>query len=117
MSERIPPGISRVPEALLDDLRTRLHQTRWPAAVEGQGWSRGVDLDYLRQLVDYWRSGFDWRVQESALGRFTRSTSAQRIQTHLLLSCYTAGLTRSCATPRCCLCWTVSIVSCLLFQA
>ena len=71
MSERIPPGISRVPEALLDDLRTRLHNTRWSAAVEGQGWAWGVDLDYLRQLVDYWRSGFDWRVQESALGRFT----------------------------------------------
>jgi pimeloyl-ACP methyl ester carboxylesterase len=30
-----------------------------------------VDLDYLRQLVDYWRTGFDWRAQESALSRFT----------------------------------------------
>ena len=71
MSEGIVPGILPVPDAVLDDLRARLHDTRWPAAVAGRGWARGVDLDYLRQLVDYWRADFDWRAQESALSRFT----------------------------------------------
>jgi pimeloyl-ACP methyl ester carboxylesterase len=71
MSEGITPGILPVPEVVLDDLRARLRNTRWPAVVEGQGWARGVDLDYLRQLVDYWQTGFDWRAQESALSRFT----------------------------------------------
>jgi pimeloyl-ACP methyl ester carboxylesterase len=60
-----------VPDAVLDDLRTRLQNTRWPSVVEGQGWARGTDLDYLSQLVHYWRTGFDWRAQEAALGRFT----------------------------------------------
>jgi pimeloyl-ACP methyl ester carboxylesterase len=58
-------------DAALDDLRTRLQNTRWPSVVEGQGWQRGSDLDYLRQLVDYWRTDFDWRAQEAALSRFT----------------------------------------------
>src|SRR5512133_3571219 len=71
MSEGVLPGFLPVPNAVLDDLRMRLHNTRWSGAVEGQGWARGVDLDYLRRLVDYWRSGFDWRAQESVLGRFT----------------------------------------------
>ena len=71
MSEGILPGLLPVPDAVLDDLRTRLHNIRWSTAVEGQGWARGVDLDYLRQLVDYWRTGFDWHAQESALSRFT----------------------------------------------
>jgi epoxide hydrolase len=30
-----------VPEAQLQDLRERLGRTRWPAEVEGVGWSRG----------------------------------------------------------------------------
>ena len=60
-----------VPDAVLDDLRTRLQNTRWPSVVEGQRWARGTDLDYLSQLVDYWRTGFDWPAQEAALGRFT----------------------------------------------
>ena len=63
--------IFAVPDAVLDDLRARLQNTRWPSVVAGQGWSRGTDLDYLRQLADYWRTGFDWRAQEAALSRFT----------------------------------------------
>jgi pimeloyl-ACP methyl ester carboxylesterase len=60
-----------VPDALLDDLRARLQNTRWPSVVAAQGWARGTDLDYLRPLVEYWRTGFDWRVQESDFSRFT----------------------------------------------
>jgi pimeloyl-ACP methyl ester carboxylesterase len=60
-----------VPDAVLDDLRSRLQNTRWPSAVEGQGWARGTDLDYLSELVDYWLNGFDWRAQEAALRRFS----------------------------------------------
>jgi pimeloyl-ACP methyl ester carboxylesterase len=60
-----------VPGAVLDDLRGRLQITRWPSVVEGQGWARGTDLDYLSELVDYWRTNFDWRAQEAALSRFT----------------------------------------------
>jgi pimeloyl-ACP methyl ester carboxylesterase len=67
MSDPIFP----VPDAVLEDLRERLQNTRWPSVVEGQGWARGTDLDYLRELVEYWRSGFDWREQEAALSRFT----------------------------------------------
>jgi microsomal epoxide hydrolase len=67
MSDPIFP----VPDAVLEDLRERLQNTRWPSVVEGQGWARGTDLDYLRELVEYWRTGFDWREQEAVLGRFT----------------------------------------------
>ena len=60
-----------VSDGVLDDLRVRLQNTRWPSAVAGQGWARGTDPDYLSKLVDYWQTGFDWRAQEVALGRFT----------------------------------------------
>jgi pimeloyl-ACP methyl ester carboxylesterase len=63
--------IFAVPDAALDDLRLRLQNTRWPSVVAGSGWERGANLDYLRELVDYWRTSFDWRAQESALSRLT----------------------------------------------
>ena len=65
-----------VPDAVLDDLRGRLQNTRWPSVVNGQGWARGTDLDYLSELVDYWRTDFDWRAQEAALNRFTHERVA-----------------------------------------
>jgi Epoxide hydrolase N terminus len=54
-----------IPDDELDDLRDRIGRTRWPAALPGEGWRRGVPLGYLRGLADYWRTGYDWREQEA----------------------------------------------------
>ena len=55
--------------AAVEDLRARLRATRWPDAPDDAGWSLGVDVEFLRGLVDYWADGFDWPAQEAALGR------------------------------------------------
>jgi epoxide hydrolase len=59
----------------LDDLRLRLEQTRWPDELPGIGWSRGVPLDYLKGLAEYWCTGFDWRVQEARLNELPQFTT------------------------------------------
>ncbi|GAA1654288.1 epoxide hydrolase family protein [Actinoplanes couchii] len=59
-----------IPQSQLDDLTARLAHTRWPAELPGVGWSRGVPVDYLREVADYWRTGFDWRAQEAALNAY-----------------------------------------------
>src|ERR671910_2591618 len=63
----IRPFRIEVPQADLDDLRKRLARTRFPDEIPGVGWSRGVPLDYLRGLAQYWADGFDWRKQEAKL--------------------------------------------------
>jgi pimeloyl-ACP methyl ester carboxylesterase len=64
------PYTINVPQAVLDDLRERLARTRWPDEVEGAGWDYGANLAYMRELVDYWRTSFDWRAQEQAMNAF-----------------------------------------------
>lgn len=59
-----------IPQAALDDLHARLAGSRWPAQLPGEGWSRGVPVDYLQELAGYWRAGYDWRVQEARLNQF-----------------------------------------------
>src|SRR5215468_3936888 len=56
----------RVPDALLDDLRARLERVRWPGAPT-PGWDHGADVEAVRDLVAFWRDGFDWRRQERLL--------------------------------------------------
>jgi pimeloyl-ACP methyl ester carboxylesterase len=51
----------------LQDLRDRLARTRWTPEIPGQGWQRGVPVDYLRGLAAYWAGEFDWRAAESRL--------------------------------------------------
>ena len=72
----------QIPEADLDYLHRRLADARWPGELPGVGWSRGVPLDYLTDLAEYWRTGYDWRAQEAALNRypqFTTEIDGQRI--------------------------------------
>ena len=59
-----------VPDDVLGDLQRRLRAARWPDPAPGEPWAQGTDLDYLRDLVAYWRDGFDWRQQERRLNGY-----------------------------------------------
>ncbi|MGH3760090.1 epoxide hydrolase family protein [Actinophytocola sp.] len=71
----IRPFHIRVPQADLDDLDRRLAATRWPDELPGVEWSYGVPLGYLRELAEYWRTGFDWRAQEKQLNDLPQSVT------------------------------------------
>jgi pimeloyl-ACP methyl ester carboxylesterase len=74
-STAIRPFRIDIPQTDLDDLRNRLTRTRWPREIPGSGWSRGVPVEYLKGLADYWRNGFDWRAQEAKLNAFPQFTT------------------------------------------
>lgn len=64
-----------IPQADLDDLKARLAQTRWPDQLPGVGWDYGIPLDYVQNLAEYWRTGYDWRVHERTLNSFPQFTT------------------------------------------
>lgn len=66
MSNDVRPFPIDVPQADLDDLLERLARTRLPRQLPGD-WARGVTCDYLRELIDHWRTAFDWREHEARL--------------------------------------------------
>ncbi|WP_157104280.1 epoxide hydrolase family protein [Nocardia kruczakiae] len=65
----ITPFRIDIPQEDLDELNFRLARTRWTDALPGVGWSYGVDRDYLIDLAEYWRTGYDWREHESRLNK------------------------------------------------
>jgi pimeloyl-ACP methyl ester carboxylesterase len=67
---KVRPYEVRVPREVLEDLQTRLAHARWPDEVEGAGWGYGVPLAYMKELVEYWREGFDWQAQEERINSF-----------------------------------------------
>jgi epoxide hydrolase len=69
MSDLIEPYEVCVDDAVLADLRDRLARTRFPDQIEGTGWEYGIPVDYLRELIDYWRDAYDWRAQEARLNQ------------------------------------------------
>jgi pimeloyl-ACP methyl ester carboxylesterase len=78
----IRPFHVEIPESELDDLQARLERVRWPDELDGVEWSYGVPLDYVRELVEHWRTSFDWRAQETRLNaqpQFTTVIDNQRV--------------------------------------
>ncbi len=73
--ESIRPFTIRIPDADLKDLKARLATARIAAPLQGDGWTHGTDVAYLRQLVAYWRDGFDWRAQERKLNQLEQFTT------------------------------------------
>ncbi|MFZ4406250.1 MAG: epoxide hydrolase family protein [Paracraurococcus sp.] len=70
MAPQPQPFTLAVPEQDLIDLKARLALTRLPDRPPGAAWAYGTSVDYLAELVGYWRDGFDWRAQEAALNAF-----------------------------------------------
>jgi microsomal epoxide hydrolase len=65
----------RVPDGPLADLRERLRRVRWPDEPPLEPWSTGAGLEYMKHLVNHWRSEFDWRAQEEKiLNKFQQFT-------------------------------------------
>lgn len=66
----IEPFHIHVSDTVLEDLQQRLARTRFPDEVNDAEWSYGTDLSYLKELVEYWRTRYDWRAAERALNEF-----------------------------------------------
>ena len=62
----IEPFEIHVDDLVLDDLGDRLAATRFPDEID-DSWDAGIPMGYLRELVEYWRDGYDWRAEEARL--------------------------------------------------
>ena len=74
-----------VSQSILDDLNVRLKQTRWTDEPASAGWNYGTNPSYLRELVHYWLTGYDWRKQEAELNKIPQyKTSIDGINIHFI---------------------------------
>ncbi len=63
----IAPFRIAIPDSALVDLDERLLRLRIPDGIVDQGWREGIEPGFLRDLLDYWSSEFDWRTHEARL--------------------------------------------------
>ena len=81
----VQPFTIDVPDSILEDLKSRLERTRWPDELPGTNWEYGSNLDYVKELVEYWRAKFDWRAQERLLNSFSHfKTEVEGLDIHYI---------------------------------
>jgi pimeloyl-ACP methyl ester carboxylesterase len=62
----------QIQDSTLEELYSRLSNTRWPNQLKGSDWERGMKKDYLQSLVGYWQNDYDWRAQEKELNSYSQ---------------------------------------------
>ena len=84
-SSEVTPYKIQIDDAVLDDLNHRLARTRFPDELDNVGWDYGTNLAYLKELVAYWQTKFDWRKQEESLNGFPQfKTEVDGLGVHFL---------------------------------
>lgn len=66
---RLTPFTIDVAPEVLEDLGWRLQRARWPQHPLVAGGEDAARLLQIQQLLERWRSGFDWRAHEQRLNR------------------------------------------------
>jgi len=59
-----------VADSELTDLKNRLASSRLPEAETPDDWSQGIPLGYVREVLDYWQTSYDWRRGEARINQF-----------------------------------------------
>ena len=84
-AENIHPFKVQVPEQALTDLRRRIAATRWPEKETVADQTQGVPLSMMRELADYWATGYDWRKAEAKLNAWPQfKTSIDGLDIHFI---------------------------------
>lgn len=79
------PYALAVPDGEIADLKARLARSRFMERTPGGAWAYGSSVDYMRELVDHWGDGFEWRAQEALLNGFAQfKVPLHEIDVHFL---------------------------------
>jgi len=85
MTGDIRPFALHVADADIADLKARLSRVRWPDEAPEAPWRYGTSLAFMRELVDYWQRGYDWRKTEAQLNALPQfKTSIDGIDVHFI---------------------------------
>jgi len=68
------PFTIKVADDVLADLRARLERVRWPDEAPDAAWRYGTSVAYMKELIEYWRTRYDWRVHEARLNKLRQFT-------------------------------------------
>ena len=81
----IKPFKLKIKDNEIEDLYTRLSNTRLPDQAPGEPWKTGTDLKWFKKLLEYWKNDFDWKTSESKLNSFPQfKTEISDIDVHFL---------------------------------
>jgi pimeloyl-ACP methyl ester carboxylesterase len=71
----IKPFKLNIPDKELQEIYNKIKNYPWHEMPEDGGWNYGTNLNYMKEISNYWVKDFDWRKQEIEINKFSNFTS------------------------------------------
>uniref|UniRef100_T1IXJ3 Epoxide hydrolase n=1 Tax=Strigamia maritima TaxID=126957 RepID=T1IXJ3_STRMM len=85
VDEKVYPFKIAVSDKVLDDLKSRLQNARFSEPLEGADFQYGFNTNYLKEVVEYWKTKYNWREHEKSFNQFDGyKTQIDGIDIHFL---------------------------------
>ncbi len=71
----IKPFKINIPDKTLVEIYNKVKNYPWHEMPDDGGWQYGSNLDYMKEISNYWVKDFDWRKHETEINKFSNFTT------------------------------------------
>jgi microsomal epoxide hydrolase len=81
----IKPLRVNISKEILEDIYNKVKKYSWHEMPDDGGWEYGTNLDYMKEISNYWVNKFDWQKHEAEINKFSNFiTNIEDIDLHFI---------------------------------
>ena len=81
----IKPFTLNVSENILKEIKNKVKNYPWHEMPDDGGWEYGTNLEYMKEISDYWVNKFEWKKYEAKINKFSNfTTNVNGIDIHFI---------------------------------
>jgi len=81
----IRPFKINISNKIIKDINTKVANFPWHEMPDDGGWNYGTNLDYMKEISNYWVNKFNWRKMEEKINKFQNfKTNIDGIDIHFI---------------------------------
>ena len=81
----IKPFKIDIPEEKIKEIYEKVKKYSWHEMPNDGGWEYGTNIDYMKEISNYWTQSFNWRKHEAEINKFSNfKTKVDNIEIHFI---------------------------------
>ena len=74
-----------ISDQIIKDIYDKVKKYPWHEMPNDGGWEYGTNLDYMKEISEYWVNEFDWRKHEAEINKYSNfTTEVNNIDIHFI---------------------------------
>jgi len=81
----VKPFKVKIPNSLIQEIKDKVKKYPWHEMPSDGGWEYGTNLNYMKEISNYWVNDFDWKKHQEEINKFSNFISkVENIDIHFI---------------------------------